>query len=176
MLKSREIDLEIKKQKAKLEAGKGDIRVLLLGTGDSGKTTVLKQLELIHGTGFSSNLAEYKRLASHFIVRNMSYLAKTVDLKGETHDSAMFIDDQAHVANATELSDEIANAIVRLWELPQVKEASRKLHHSLEWFAPKAQKFADPSYEMSNQGMFCFIQMCLTCERPPPKLQNLDYA
>eukprot|EP00041_Stephanoeca_diplocostata_P012961 m.220484 g.220484 ORF g.220484 m.220484 type:complete len:381 (+) comp19167_c0_seq1:444-1586(+) len=53
--KSKLIDAEIKKNKSKVLR---QIKFLLLGSGESGKSTVLKQMKIIHGDGFS--LAERK--------------------------------------------------------------------------------------------------------------------
>ncbi|KAI9349984.1 guanine nucleotide binding protein, alpha subunit [Pilaira anomala] len=48
--KNHEIDKMIKKEK---NIQKKELKVLLLGSGDSGKSTILKQMRLIHACGFS---------------------------------------------------------------------------------------------------------------------------
>ncbi|KAL7316748.1 hypothetical protein PS15m_003198 [Mucor circinelloides] len=48
--KSKAIDKQLKIEKKR--AGK-EIKILLLGAGDSGKSTIIKQMKLIHDCGFS---------------------------------------------------------------------------------------------------------------------------
>ena len=51
--RSKLIDKELEKDRlAKIE-DKKDPRILILGTADSGKSTLVKQLKIIHGGGFS---------------------------------------------------------------------------------------------------------------------------
>lgn len=47
--KTDEIEISIKKERQQL---KKEIKILLLGTGESGKSTILKQMTLIYGKGF----------------------------------------------------------------------------------------------------------------------------
>lgn len=49
---SEQIDEQLKRERAEQLATKGP-RILLLGSADSGKTTVLKQMKILHGDGFS---------------------------------------------------------------------------------------------------------------------------
>ncbi|KAL2916669.1 hypothetical protein HK105_203783 [Polyrhizophydium stewartii] len=52
---SREIDAQIAKDREQMVARMSkEPKVLLLGSGDSGKTTFMKQLKIIHGNGYSS--------------------------------------------------------------------------------------------------------------------------
>jgi ABC-type Fe3+/spermidine/putrescine transport system ATPase subunit len=61
--RSAEIDKQLKEDATELKKQiEKNSRIILLGTGDSGKTTVLRQLTLIHGAGFSDNEKEIYRL------------------------------------------------------------------------------------------------------------------
>ncbi|KAJ3346535.1 Guanine nucleotide-binding protein G(i) subunit alpha-2 [Entophlyctis luteolus] len=51
--RSRQIDAILKDDRAAVNKSLRDQKVLLLGTGDSGKTTVLKQIRLSYGVGFT---------------------------------------------------------------------------------------------------------------------------
>ena len=67
---SEEID-----KKIKVDAKNAPIVILLLGTGDSGKSTVLKQMKITHGTGFDKPEMELfaKRIHSNtsLLLRNL---------------------------------------------------------------------------------------------------------
>ncbi|KAE8632033.1 hypothetical protein XENTR_v10001401 [Xenopus tropicalis] len=63
---NREIERILKLQK---ERSRGEIKVLLLGTGESGKSTFIKQMRIIHGAGFSEQERKfYARLVHQNIV------------------------------------------------------------------------------------------------------------
>jgi len=52
---TKDIDRQIKDDKKK---AKYEVKLLLLGSGESGKTTILKQMKLIHDDGFSEDERE----------------------------------------------------------------------------------------------------------------------
>ncbi|KAF8953002.1 guanine nucleotide binding protein, alpha subunit [Flammula alnicola] len=56
--RSDEIDKQLEEDAKKF---KRDCKILLLGSGESGKTTIVKQMKIIHQSGFSdTELAEYR--------------------------------------------------------------------------------------------------------------------
>ncbi|KAJ8655346.1 hypothetical protein O0I10_009035 [Lichtheimia ornata] len=57
--KSKAIDKQIKRDQKRLNR---EVKILLLGAGDSGKSTVLKQMRLIHASGFSAAEREAFRM------------------------------------------------------------------------------------------------------------------
>ncbi|KAF7720909.1 hypothetical protein EC973_005784 [Apophysomyces ossiformis] len=58
--KSKAIDKQIKLDEKRFSR---EVKILLLGAGDSGKSTVQKQMRLIHASGFSANEREVFRIA-----------------------------------------------------------------------------------------------------------------
>ncbi|RCN39511.1 g-protein alpha subunit [Ancylostoma caninum] len=60
--KSRQIDSELKKEHV---SEKRKIKILLLGSADSGKSTIVKQMRLIHSAGFN----ETETIDAIFIIR-----------------------------------------------------------------------------------------------------------
>ncbi|KAI9333281.1 guanine nucleotide binding protein, alpha subunit [Obelidium mucronatum] len=69
---SKEID---KRLKAEQEISSTAVKLLLLGTGETGKSTILKQLKLIHGIGFSE---DERRTFRSAIILNVITCAKTL--------------------------------------------------------------------------------------------------
>jgi len=66
------IDRRLKAEKREL---KRMVKVLLLGAGESGKSTFLKQMRIIHGNGYKENdLMEYRGIIYQNIVKGMKVL------------------------------------------------------------------------------------------------------
>ncbi|KAI5720663.1 guanine nucleotide-binding protein subunit alpha-12 [Diaphorina citri] len=70
--RSQEIDKGIEKDK---HAYKRQVKLLLLGAGESGKSTFLKQMKIIHGMKFESDLIiEYQQIIYQNIIKGMKVL------------------------------------------------------------------------------------------------------
>lgn len=75
--RSLEIDKMIKKDEQKL---KREVKLLLLGAGESGKSTFLKQMRIIHGLKFEPELVkEYQHVIYNNIVKGMKVLVDARD-------------------------------------------------------------------------------------------------
>ncbi|KZO92321.1 G-alpha-domain-containing protein [Calocera viscosa TUFC12733] len=72
-----------------LEAGRGkglvnehgmmEAKILLLGSGESGKSTILKQMKILHGGGFTpAELVQYKQIVRHNLVDSAQALLRVV--------------------------------------------------------------------------------------------------
>ncbi|ORY36851.1 guanine nucleotide binding protein, alpha subunit [Rhizoclosmatium globosum] len=78
-LRNSEIDRQLAQEKKQLEAER-KIKLLLLGPGESGKSTILKQMTLIYGNGFSQEQIEGFRSAIQLnILVSMASLIKAMD-------------------------------------------------------------------------------------------------
>lgn len=70
--KSKKIDSLLSKDK---QVYKRTQKILLLGSGESGKSTFLKQMKIIHGEGFSrETIAEFRQTIYLNIVKGMKVL------------------------------------------------------------------------------------------------------
>ncbi|KAJ7020187.1 heterotrimeric G protein alpha subunit 4 [Mycena alexandri] len=68
----RQAEKQLKEAKAKMQA---QVKVLLLGSGDSGKSTILKQMRLIHRVPFSAQETEsFRQLVFDNLTRGLKYL------------------------------------------------------------------------------------------------------
>lgn len=76
-IKSREIDRELNKQKSYLRR---EIKVLLLGAGESGKSTFLKQMKIIHGQQFSDeDIRDFRTIIYGNIIKGLKVLSDARD-------------------------------------------------------------------------------------------------
>ncbi|KAL3268516.1 hypothetical protein HHI36_007627 [Cryptolaemus montrouzieri] len=75
--KSQEIDKMLEKDK---QALKRQVKVLLLGAGESGKSTFLKQMRIIHGIKFDNEyVKEYQQVIYQNVVKGMQVLVDARD-------------------------------------------------------------------------------------------------
>lgn len=76
---------------AKIKAQKGTLKLLLLGAGESGKTTVRKQIQLLHGEGFDEQeRASYREKIWYNLIDGMAAIVKaqqTVSIKIEDEEA-----------------------------------------------------------------------------------------
>lgn len=79
---SHAIDQQLKKDAQAARADKAS-RILLLGSGDSGKTTVLKQMKILHGGGFSAAERDrYRHIIAANILDSMRALIDALEALG----------------------------------------------------------------------------------------------
>lgn len=79
-LNSQEIDRLLEKDKQDLRR---QVKLLLLGAGESGKSTFLKQMRIIHGLNFEPDVVkEYQQVIYSNIVKGMKVL---VDARDKLH-------------------------------------------------------------------------------------------
>ncbi|CAJ0937425.1 unnamed protein product, partial [Mesorhabditis belari] len=97
------------------------IKLLLLGAGESGKSTILKQMRILHKDGFSQQDLEMIRpvVYSNCIHSMLSILRAMFHLQIEYGEPERVRDSQLVFAtvhaNKEELTEELASAMQRLW-------------------------------------------------------------
>lgn len=78
--KSQQIDKMIEKDKQTL---KRQVKLLLLGAGESGKSTFLKQMRIIHGIKFENQqIKEYQQVIYQNVLKGMQVLVDARDKLG----------------------------------------------------------------------------------------------
>mmetsp|Transcript_12205 Transcript_12205/g.15163 ORF Transcript_12205/g.15163 Transcript_12205/m.15163 type:complete len:397 (+) Transcript_12205:204-1394(+) len=125
---NKKIDKTLKKRTKK---AMDTIRLLLLGAGESGKTTVLKQMTLIHGGGFTN---DYKREMRPSICYNVlegaascvkNFTKMKYEPSGDDAQKASDIILDAYskvIGAATELTDPVVDSILLLLKDPKFEE------------------------------------------------------
>ena len=121
------------------------VKLLILGTGDSGKTTWRKQISNVYCKGY--NTTSVRREASRVIIGNLTQgiaaIAKAatdlgMPLGKELLDAAEVVASQP--ADSSELLPEVAQAVRKLWTAPEFKavfelRSSYQLQDCVSYFA-----------------------------------------
>ncbi|KAJ7603240.1 guanine nucleotide binding protein, alpha subunit [Mycena polygramma] len=120
--KARNDEIENQLKRDRMMA-KNEIKMLLLGAGESGKSTVLKQMKLIHLDGYNAQERDaYKEIIySNTIQTRSSKAMPQLDISLAPQNDARRTTILADV-----LPRDLADAVRGLWRDPGVKEAVRR--------------------------------------------------
>ena len=119
---SKNIDLNLRKEKKLLDS---EIKLLLLGTGESGKSTISKQMKIIYLNGFKDNERQpYRDIIITNVIMSMRSLVLAVDKFGyqvleENTEKARYFKSQTILFERT-ISPEVKDAIACLWRDPAI--------------------------------------------------------
>lgn len=122
--KSKGIDDQLKKERAKMD---NEVKLLLLGAGESGKSTIVKQMKLLYQDGYTQEeRAAFKEVIFSNTIQSMKVLVHACSKLEINIQSA---DNKARAEKLSQLSAsgdtwsvEIAQAIKMLWDDPGIKQ------------------------------------------------------
>jgi len=140
-----------------------ETKVLLLGTGEAGKTTVIKQVRFSYAGGFKQDELNMQRTVIHGnIISSMSILAKSLLMEEKLEDPqhielARFISSPDN-SMKQELTDEIVECVKTLWQLEIFKktfenQSNLQILDSACYFFDKIDEIHSPNYNPSNQDV-----------------------
>jgi len=117
---NEKINKEIKKAQVKTT-----VRLLLLATGDSGKSTFIKQLRLLFTEGFTdSDRVQFTTVLRDNALKSMKLLLEACEQwKIKFPKSDDMADDRSAVTDADTLDSEAAKAIAKLWKSKPIQSA-----------------------------------------------------
>lgn len=126
--RSKKIDKQLAQEKAQLRR---QVKILLLGAGESGKSTFLKQMRIIYGKDFSAeDLNEFKPIVYSNILKGMKVLADARrklridwDAAGNEAEAEKILTFQAPPRIDTELFLEYSSSVTRLWTDSGIRDA-----------------------------------------------------
>ncbi|KAK6076828.1 g protein alpha subunit [Seiridium cupressi] len=128
--RSRELDKIIRQDEKRMAR---EVKLLLLGAGESGKSTVLKQMKLIYAQGFSKNeRLEWKPVVFSNVVQSMRLIFDVMndqsiefENKDNEKNQAMILVDHEISPNEN-LPEEYLEPIKTLWSDAGVQKAVLK--------------------------------------------------
>lgn len=154
---SATIDNELRREKARLD---NEVKLLLLGAGESGKSTILKQMKIIHQEGYShEECMAFKEVIHSNTVQSMKVLINAAHKLGSTFSADM--KDAATTcltAHGDDWNQKIGEAIQLLWENEEIKTAFARrsefqLNDSAEYFFSHLNRINSPDYIPTQQDV-----------------------
>ncbi|XP_073699940.1 guanine nucleotide-binding protein subunit alpha-14-like [Garra rufa] len=141
-----------------------EIKVLLLGTGESGKTTFMKQMKIIHGSGYSEDeRRSYTKLVFQNIFQAMIAMTEAMNTLKIPYSNSQneiyaqwFQDLEIH--KITELQRSFVEAIHHLWadkafKMCYSRRREYQLLDSTKYFIDNLDRIAGQGYIPSHQDV-----------------------
>ncbi|KAF7625433.1 hypothetical protein AFLA_002295 [Aspergillus flavus NRRL3357] len=160
--RNEEIENQLKRDKM---MQRNEIKMLLLGAGESGKSTILKQMKLIHEGGYSRDEREsFKEIIYSNTVQSMRVILEAMeslelpleDARHEYHVQTIFM--QPAQIEGDNLPPEVGNAIGALWRDSGVQECFKRsreyqLNDSAKYYFDAIERIAQPDYLPTDQDV-----------------------
>eukprot|EP00045_Choanoeca_perplexa_P003228 m.29409 g.29409 ORF g.29409 m.29409 type:complete len:349 (-) comp11937_c0_seq1:65-1111(-) len=158
--RSRNIDRQLRKERIDKQK---EYKILLLGTGESGKSTIIKQMRIIYGKGFTEeDRAGYRELVFQNIVTAMKRLLDALDLL-RLEIANKSIEDKAYdmldvdVNTITDI-EPYTNLLSSLWSDKGIQAAFARrnefqLSDSTEYYYKNLARIAAPGYKPTVQDV-----------------------
>ncbi|KAL8283389.1 hypothetical protein RQP46_005799 [Phenoliferia psychrophenolica] len=157
--KSTAIEAQIEKERLRL---KSEVKMLLLGTGESGKSTILKQMRVIHKGGFlDEERASYRDVLFANIVQGMVSIIEVLleldwRLQSQNHEHGVFIEELDSDLRVEDTR--VTVAILALWSDPAVKAIVDKrgkyqINDSVAYLFDSVERIMDPEYEPTDDDI-----------------------
>ncbi|KAH8107480.1 heterotrimeric G protein alpha subunit B [Phellopilus nigrolimitatus] len=161
--KARNDEIENQLKRDKMLA-KNEIKMLLLGAGESGKSTVLKQMKLIHHGGYNeSERDSYKEIIFSNTIQSMRAILEALpqlDLQLAPQNDARrsIVLSLPGQIETSALPRDVADAIRGLWRDAGVKEAVRRsrefqLNDSAVYYFNQIDRMSDSQYLPTDQDI-----------------------
>ena len=143
------------------------VKMLLLGAGESGKSTIVKQMKIIHGDGYSiDELNNFKTVIhSNLLASMIEVIEATEKLNIQLHD----LSNQAHAMEivkcssllkhaSTVISSDLCEKMKLLWKDGGFQECLKRapdyhLSDSAPYYFQRIKKILDPSYIPNEQDV-----------------------
>ncbi|XP_060694007.1 guanine nucleotide-binding protein G(q) subunit alpha isoform X2 [Hemiscyllium ocellatum] len=162
---AKRINAEIERQlrRDKRDARR-ELKLLLLGTGESGKSTFIKQMRIIHGTGYSDeDKRGFTKLVYQNIFTAMQAMIRAMDTlkiqyKYEYNKANAQLIRDIDVEKVTTFDNPYVEAIKCLWIDPGIQESydrrrEYQLSDSTKYYLSDTDRIAAPDYLPTQQDV-----------------------
>ncbi|CAG8556525.1 6515_t:CDS:2 [Paraglomus occultum] len=160
--KNDEIESQLRRDKMLM---RNEVKMLLLGAGESGKSTILKQMKLIHDGGYSHEEKEsFKEIIFSNTVQSMRVILEAMETKGiplrndSNKNHAAVILNLPSQIEGDHLPPDVSAAIKTLWTDDGVQQCfarSREyqLNDSAKYYFDSIDRIAQPDYLPTDQDV-----------------------
>ncbi|CAL1284404.1 unnamed protein product [Larinioides sclopetarius] len=176
---SRTIDKEIAQW---MKEYKKTVKFLLLGAGESGKSTIIKQMRILHTGGFSDiereeKIVDVKRNileAIKELTGAMSRLKPPEQLADEDNKTSLEYVESISLIDDFDFPDEFYDHVIKLWSDPGVQRTFLRMNEflpidSAKYFLDKVHTIRKADYIPSDQDI-------LHCRRRTTEIQRIEFA
>ncbi|CAF0751649.1 unnamed protein product [Didymodactylos carnosus] len=161
----KQINREIEKQlRIDKKNQRRELKLLLLGTGESGKSTFIKQMRIIHGSGYSEDdkrsfvklVYQNIFMAMHSMIRAMETLK--IQYRDKRNEEHALLVRSVDYETVTTFESQYVEAIKSLWNDPGIKECydrrrEYQLTDSAKYYLDSIDRIASPSYLPTEQDV-----------------------
>ncbi|KAM8961691.1 guanine nucleotide-binding protein subunit alpha-14 [Pelodytes ibericus] len=162
---SQRINAEIERQlrRDKRDARR-ELKLLLLGTGESGKSTFIKQMRIIHGSGYTDeDRRGFTKLVYQNIFTAMQSMIRAMDTLRIQYSSEQNMENallvrEVEVDKVSSLERKQVEAIKKLWEDPGIQECydrrrEYQLSDSAKYYLTDIDRISVPAYIPTQQDV-----------------------
>jgi len=159
--KNDAINHELRKEKARIEA---EIKLLLLGAGESGKSTIAKQMKFLFMDGFNKEERDsYKGIIASNTVGSMRVLVAAaadmgIEIVEQKEAADRFMSDTSGTQFNGALTPAIGKDIKQLWSDPAIRttyqrSAEFQLNDSAAYYFDSIDRLIAPDYTVSQEDV-----------------------
>ena len=163
LARSKQIEKNLKEDG--IQAAK-DIKLLLLGAGESGKSTIVKQMKIIHDSGFTpEDFRQYKPVVYSNTIQSMVAILRAMQSLqisfadyAREQDAKMVFDIVTRMEDTEPFSEEFLQAMKRLWTDAGVQQCFQRsneyqLNDSAKYFLDDLDRLGRKDYMPTEQDI-----------------------
>ncbi|KAI8894541.1 guanine nucleotide binding protein, alpha subunit [Globomyces pollinis-pini] len=154
--KARALDEYLKQEKAKYDAQQQEPRILILGSSDSGKSTFLKQLKILHGNGFTNEELEK---AKKTVIFSLFAICRKIVVESPPEKVQPYKNiENLTIENAKDaIPADFTEIMLNMWSDPIIKEIYPTFGdifpQSSRYFFDKLKELLEHSYVFTQEDM-----------------------
>ncbi|KAG9270412.1 guanine nucleotide-binding protein subunit alpha-14 [Astyanax mexicanus] len=158
---NQEIDKQLRRDK---KDSRRELKLLLLGTGESGKSTFIKQMRIIHGSGYTEeDRKSFTKLVYQNIVTAMQSMIRAMEmlnisLSSPANQAQANLLNELEVDKVMDLDQNYVEAIRSLWSDQGIQECydrrrEYQLSDSAKYYLSDLERISTPTYVPTEQDI-----------------------